>query len=134
MVKVNFAGVEVDRCTGCQGIFFDALEKDQFLKMKGAEAIDIGAAKVGKEFNKVGRIDCPRCGSRMIRMVDLNQPHIWFENCCVCGGSFFDAGEFHDLRDQTVVDFFKDLLGKERTMSKLGSTKIGPREKERRRS
>jgi uncharacterized protein len=114
MVKVNFAGVEVDRCTGCQGIFFDALEKDQLLKMKGAEAIDIGAAKVGKEFNKVDRIDCPRCGGRMIRMVDLDQPHIWFENCSVCGGSFFDAGEFHDLKNQTVVDFFKDLLGKER--------------------
>ena len=45
----------------------------------------------------------------MIRMVDLEQPHIWFEHCTVCGGSFFDAGEFKDLAHHTVVDSFKDL-------------------------
>lgn len=132
MVKVTFAGVEVDRCTGCQGIFFDELEKEQLLKMKGADAIDIGAAKVGREFNRLDRIDCPRCGSRMIRMLDLNQPHIWFENCYVCAGSFFDAGEFHDLKSQTAADFFKDLLGKERTLSKPGSGKVGSRDNQRR--
>jgi transposase-like protein len=34
---------------------------------------------------------------RMIRIVDVDQPHIWFEHCTVCGGSFFDAGEFRDF-------------------------------------
>jgi Zn-finger nucleic acid-binding protein len=51
----------------------------------------------------------PRCSSLMIRMVDLEQPHIWFEHCTICGGSFFDAGEFKDLAYHTVLDFFKDL-------------------------
>ena len=114
MVKVNFAAVEVDRCTHCRGIFFDELEKAQLQRMKGAEAIDIGDAKVGREFNKVDLINCPRCSSRMIRMVDLEQPHIWFEHCTVCGGSFFDAGEFRDLKHHTIVDFFRDLTVKER--------------------
>ena len=114
LVKINFEGVEAERCTGCQGIFFGEFEKEQLQKMKGADAIDIGDAKIGREFNKVDRINCPRCGSRMIRMVDLDQPHIWFEHCTVCGGSFFDAGEFRDLTHHTVLDFFKDLLVKER--------------------
>jgi Zn-finger nucleic acid-binding protein len=114
MIKVNFAGVEVDRCTDCQGIFFDEFEKEQLQKMKGGDAVDIGDAKIGREFNRVDCINCPRCSSRMIRMVDLNQPHIWLEHCTVCGGSFFDAGEFRDLKHHTVVDFFKDLLVKER--------------------
>jgi len=114
MEKVTFAGVEVDRCTDCQGIFFDEFEKDQLQKSRGADAIDIGDAKLGKEFNKVDRINCPRCGSLMIRMVDLNQRHIWFEHCTVCGGSFFDAGEFRDLKHHTIVDFFKDLMARER--------------------
>jgi Zn-finger nucleic acid-binding protein len=109
MVTVTFASVEVDRCTDCQGIFFDEFEKEQLKKMKGADAIDIGDPKVGREFNKVDRIYCPRCGSLMIRMVELEQPHIWFEHCTVCGGSFFDAGEFRDLTHHTIADFFKDL-------------------------
>jgi Zn-finger nucleic acid-binding protein len=114
MVKVNFAGVEVDRCTDCQGLFFDELEKEQLQKMRGAEGIDVGDAKLGREFNKVDRIQCPRCGSRMIRMVALGQPHIWFEHCTVCDGSFFDAGEFRDLKHHTILDFFRDLTVKER--------------------
>ena len=114
MVKVIFADVEVDRCSNCQGLFFDEFKKADLQKMKGADAIDIGDAKVGRQFNKVDRINCPRCSSRMIRMVDLDQPHIWFEHCTVCGGSFFDAGEFKDLKHHTILDFFRDLTVKER--------------------
>jgi len=110
MVKVKFADVEVERCTDCQGIFFDEFAKESLEKMSGADSIDTGDPKVGREFNKVDRINCPRCGSLMIRMVDLKQHRIWFEHCTVCGGSFFDAGEFRDLKHHTILDFFKDLL------------------------
>lgn len=114
MVKVTFACLEVDRCTDCQGLFFGDFEKDQLRKLQGADALDTGDAKTGREFNKVDRINCPRCTSLMIRMVDLEQPHIWFEHCTVCGGSFFDAGEFKDLAHHTIADFFRDLLVTER--------------------
>jgi Zn-finger nucleic acid-binding protein len=114
MVKVIFEGIEVDRCTDCQGLFFDEFEKERLRKLQGADALDTGDAKTGREFNEVDRIRCPRCTSLMIRMVDLEQPHIWFEHCTVCGGSFFDAGEFKDLAHHTVVDFFKDLTVRER--------------------
>jgi len=114
MEKVEFHGIEVNRCLGCLGLWFDEFDKEALRQMKGAEAIDIGDAKVGREFNKVDMIQCPRCGSRMMRMVDLRQHHIWFEHCTVCGGSFFDAGEFRDLRKETVLDFFRDLVVKER--------------------
>lgn len=114
MVKVTFGGAEVDRCTDCQGLFFDEFEKERLRKLRGAGSLDTGDRKTGREFNRVDRILCPRCGSLMIRMVDLEQPHIWFEHCTVCGGSFFDAGEFKDLAHHTVVDFFKDLTTRAR--------------------
>ena len=114
MTPVPFGGVEVDRCTDCQGLFFDEFEKERLRRMKGAGALDIGDAQAGREFNKVDRIHCPRCTSLMIRMVDHEQPHIWFEHCTVCGGSFFDAGEFRDLTHRTIVDFFKDLMTRAR--------------------
>jgi uncharacterized protein len=114
MEKVVFHGIEIDRCLDCRGLWFGELEKEALRKMRGADKIDVGDAKVGREFNKVDMIDCPHCRSRMIRMVDLQQHHIWFEHCTICGGSFFDAGEFRDLRHQTILDFFRDLMVKER--------------------
>ena len=49
----------------------------------------------------------------MIRMVDLDQPHIWYESCKVCKGVYFDAGEFKDFSKRTFADFFRDLFAKE---------------------
>src|SRR5262245_3070792 len=90
MAKVVFSRIEVNRCTDCQGIWFDEFEKDDLLKMKNSERIDIGNAKVGREFDRVDCILCPRCDSRMIRLAALTQPHIHFEHCTVCGGCFLD--------------------------------------------
>src|SRR6476659_2880327 len=110
MAPVDFRGVEIERCSYCQGLWFDEFQKDELLRLRGSGAIDIGNPDTGKLWNQVDRILCPSCGTQMIRMVDVNQPHIWFEHCKICGGSFFDAGEFRDLRHHTVIDFFKDLL------------------------
>src|SRR6266498_1640858 len=99
MEKVTFTDVEVDRCTDCQGIFFDEFEKEQLQKSRGASAIDIGDAKLGKEFNKVDRINCPRCGSLMIRMVDLNQRHI----CDTSGSSTAPCVADHSLMRASFV-------------------------------
>ena len=50
----------------------------------------------------------------MIRMVDSEQPHIWFEACKTCNGVFLDAGEFIDLKDRTLLDRLRDLFTPER--------------------
>ena len=109
MARVQFSGVEFNRCTDCQGLWFNEFEKEDLMKQKGAEQVDIGPANVGRMWNEIDRILCPRCSVPMIRMVDLKQPHIWYEHCKLCGGSFFDAGEFRDLLHHTVLDFFRDL-------------------------
>ena len=114
LIEVEYAGVTVDRCEACAGIWFDALELDALLRAKGAEKIDTGDAQLGKQHNTNDRIKCPRCTTQMLRMVDPGQPHIWFEQCSACGGSFFDAGEFRDLKQHTISDFFKRLFAKPR--------------------
>ena len=114
MEKVTYQEIKVDRCTRCKGIWFDMLEAEQLKALKGSEDIDTGDPKLGKVFSKVEKINCPVCHSQMIRMVDLDQPHIWYEACTVCYGLFFDAGEFRDHKEETVLDFFKDLFTKER--------------------
>ncbi|MDX1494834.1 MAG: zf-TFIIB domain-containing protein, partial [Longimicrobiales bacterium] len=87
----------------------DALKNPQ-----AAAALDTGDAREGRRQNRVDRYRCPRCSGAMVRMVDPRQRHIWFETCAACGGSFFDAGEFRDLSEVTIADFFKSLRTPER--------------------
>lgn len=114
METVEFEMIDVDRCLSCKGIWFKDLDHEALKALKGSEAIDTGDPETGKKFNVIDRIDCPTCKTRMIRMVDKDQPHIWFEHCTMCSGSFFDAGEFKDFKEKTLSDFFKDLLTKPR--------------------
>ena len=115
MEKINHDEIEVDRCINCKGIWFDMLEHEHLKAIKDSESIDIGDPKVGQEYNEVQTVDCPACRTRMIPMVDLQQPHIHYEACTICHGVFFDAGEFKDYKEKNIVDFFKDLLAKKRT-------------------
>ncbi len=114
METVTFHGVEVDRCTQCKGLWFDAMEKEELKRYEGSEEIDVGDAKLGRQYNTVDRIDCPQCHTQMIRMVDLGQPHIWFESCTVCYGAFFDAGEFRDYKQESFSDVLKRFITPER--------------------
>ena len=115
MDKVQLDGVEIDRCSSCHGLWFDAGEMEKLKDRKTAAAIDIGDPEKGKAHNDIDRYRCPRCGGNMVRMSDPQQRHIWFEKCGSCHGSYFDAGEFNDLATVTVSDFFKRFTTPERT-------------------
>ena len=113
--EIEYAGIQVNRCSGCQGLLFDMLDHEHLKSIEGSESIDIGKAEVGERYRAVHEINCPTCSSRMIPMVDVQQPHIWYEACTSCYSVFFDAGEFTDYKEITVLDFFKDLFAKGRT-------------------
>jgi len=114
MEQVEFEGTEVDRCEICKGIWFDAGEIEIMRNNRAAVAIDTGDADAGKQSNAIDRYQCPRCSGSMVRVVDPQQRHIWYETCGSCGGSFLDAGELIDLSKFTITDFFKDLVTPER--------------------
>ena len=114
MEALTHQNIEVDRCTACRGIWFDMLEAEHLKEIEGSETIDIGDPKLGRKYDTIDRINCPKCHEPMLRMVDRRQPHIWYEACPVCYGLFLDAGEFRDFKEETVLDFFRDLFAKER--------------------
>jgi Zn-finger nucleic acid-binding protein len=114
MEQVVYEGIEVDRCTSCKGLWFDIGEEEALRATEAAANIDVGDARAGAQMSKIDRYACPRCSGGMVRMVDPKQSHIWYEKCSSCGGSFFDAGEFRDLSENTISDFFKSLFTPER--------------------
>ena len=110
MEPVRHDRVEVDRCSRCNGLWFDAGEIDALAGSNAAAAIDIGDARTGRRFDHVRDYRCPRCGGEVARLADPDQPHIRYESCLSCGGAFFDAGEFRDLSDRSFTDFLKRLV------------------------
>jgi Zn-finger nucleic acid-binding protein len=114
MEPVVVESIQVERCTACRGLWFDLREHIHLRDLPGAEQIDDGDINVGREHNKTGDILCPVDQTPMIRMVDARQPHIWYESCHVCYGVYFDAGEFADYKNHTVLDIFLDLFARQR--------------------
>ena len=102
------------RCTPCRGLWFDMGEYEHLKAY--ADEIDIGDPRKGEACNQVDRIACPVCeGKRpLVRMVDPQQPHIWFESCQNCYGRFYDAGEFKDFAEHDFHDLILDWNAKPR--------------------
>ena len=110
MQVVDYAGVEVDRCTGCGGIWFDVGESDWLRDPAAAAALDTGDASRGVEYDKICRYRCPRCAGGMLRRHDPQRTGIWYEECTSCRGSFFDAGEFRGLAGDEVSGAVRRLF------------------------
>ncbi len=110
MEQIDHEGIEVDRCWHCKGIWFDAGEIEALSDKQAAAAIDTGDQAIGAQHNAMQDYQCPRCNGHMSSVVDARQPHISFETCDECHGSFLDAGELRDLANLTLGEFFRSLL------------------------
>lgn len=111
----TFENIKFERCDNCQGLWFDMLEKEDLVQIKGSESIDIGSDQVSLQYRDMRNIDCPVCNQRMVPMIDKDKFHIRYESCVNCYGTFFDAGEFRDLKELTILDRFTKMLKTLRT-------------------
>ncbi len=98
---ISFNEIEFERCLGYQGLWFDMLEKEDLVKIAGAEVLDIGNDQVGKEYNHLDDIHCPQCTVEMLPMVDKDQSHIKYESCPMCYAHFLMQANFVTSRNIT---------------------------------
>ncbi len=108
-VEVLHGRVIIDQCTSCKGLWFDNGEAEQLKKSWMSDFLDSGDPSIGKSYNRVRDIQCPRCSTPMAKLNDSRQPHLEYEVCAE-HGMFMDAGEFTDYKHETLLDFFKDLI------------------------
>lgn len=104
MNKVESSSFSVMKCSGCSGLWFRDGNHELAKEEKGAKKIDCDDTNAQSVYNEVRDINCPECKQRMIKMVDSAQLHIKFEACSPCRGVFFDAGEFKDYTEFTLVE------------------------------
>lgn len=114
MDEISYGGdLLIDRCTNCHGLWFDEGEADRLKGKWMGEALDTGKASKGKKWDAVDDVACPRCGKDMEKAADPDQPHIWYE-VCKEHGMFMDAGEFTDYKHETLSDWFRGLIKRDR--------------------
>ena len=101
--------VTIDRCTSCNGLWFDNGEAEILKDDWMSEFLDSGDPDVGDTFDSVRNIECPRCSEIMATCQDPKQRHIQYE-ACPDHGIFMDAGEFTDYKHETLLDVFKDAI------------------------
>ena len=105
MQAESVGGHEVDRCTGCGGLWFDLREHERIAESKAdVKRLDTGDASKGARQNERRDIQCPACGVKMLKLSVPNQLHIKYESCPVCYGAFFDAGELKDYASRTLAE------------------------------
>jgi len=115
MEQLQVESTQVDRCTACRGLWFDALEDQDIRGTEGAETLDTDSAPTKPGKAEPSAIDCPRCKSRMIHMVDRLGKRIQYESCPRCHGKFLDAGEFRATEPRSMKDAVRKFLkGKQR--------------------
>ena len=113
MEQVQICGIEIDRCTRCRGIWFDKQEQNQIQCARGTHKADVGHQAIGEHYNTIRNIDCPRCDVAM-QEEELKRGRIpiQIETCPKCHGSYFDAGEFREFAEPTIMEFARDLIAR----------------------
>jgi Zn-finger nucleic acid-binding protein len=104
---------QVDRCTVCEGLWFDALEERDVREKESVDRLDPPGAVALTSRNDQRRVDCPRCHSPMIRLLDRRNRSVSYESCPVCYGKFFDAGEFRAIQPRSLMEVLREFIGRE---------------------
>ncbi len=83
--------VELDHCTQCKGLWFDANELSRHLFNISGSGLKVAATEPVQT-----HLTCPRCGTG--QHLDATFFHdVAVESCSECGGIFLDLGELYDL-------------------------------------
>ncbi len=88
--EVENTTVEVDVCSSCHGIWFDAAELDTVLGELAVQDLDVPAGR------KKETCVCPRCGKIMASFL-YPQTYAEIDMCQSCKGIWLDSAEFDEI-------------------------------------
>lgn len=88
--------VSVDRCSACDGIWFDAEELGVLLAEDAKQVASLRRGNLHEELaGKKGA--CPRDGEELLRVYSAVDKTVILDACPDCGGIWLDGGEFEKL-------------------------------------
>jgi Zn-finger nucleic acid-binding protein len=112
MAQIRYGEVVVDRCSDCQGLWFDWNENVRLRGDPAAATLDAGNPHVGIMLDAIEGALCPVCHVRMDVLGVPEYTHVRFDCCPRCFGVFFDAGEFREYQRATLVEWLGALVSR----------------------
>lgn len=100
LAEVELAGIEVDRCSICNGVWLDEYELDDLLDIDEAELKKIMEGQGSEQLDGVEG-NCPRDGTPLGRVRLAQSRETTVDMCSECQGLWLDGGEFKRLREKS---------------------------------
>ena len=92
------------------------MSESAFAELKKAwlseSIVDPEPFALGRSAEEEGKISCPSCDKEMTTLVDPEQSHVCLDYCDDCRLLYFDAGEFTDLKQLTLMDYIWSFIAK----------------------
>jgi Zn-finger nucleic acid-binding protein len=98
-VARTIRGIIVDRCTTCNGLWFDERELGTLLNADPRSLAPLRSG-TGQETLNYKRAKCPRDATPLLRMYSAINPAVIVDTCLQCHGIWLDGGEFDALLAQ----------------------------------
>jgi Zn-finger nucleic acid-binding protein len=96
MIIVEHERIELDYCTKCLGVWFDAGELELLVESMNIEASDFNMQKIlglpEKKIKEAAR-KCSLCKKRMKKVAIGSSPEVIIDACTLGEGLWFDGGE-----------------------------------------
>jgi len=96
LVHENLAGIDVDRCATCDGIWLDAPELQGAVQAASEEARQAPSPSAPVRWEPVTYLKCPHCDSMMARRNHMRVSGI-IVDACPKHGTWLDAGELERI-------------------------------------
>jgi Zn-finger nucleic acid-binding protein len=104
MIVLELAEVEVDYCTDCGGIWFDAGELELLLGNSQQTKQLLDSFKIDSSCTEKRR-KCPICLKKMQKIVvGPSTPPLLIDKCARGDGLWFDHGELQNILDRAKLD------------------------------
>lgn len=116
MVVLEFEQVEIDYCTGCEGIWLDSGELELLLETEEDRSRLSNLFKEA-EPEKEKSYDCPICGKRMLKFYVGEQGKVMIDKCKKNHGLWFDKGELEKViesgyknKENKIINLLKEMF------------------------
>lgn len=93
--QLELEGIEVDKCTSCNGVWLDEYELEDLLELDADALNELLLAGTDDSTLDDKVAVCPRDGTELRR---LRQRGVILDCCPECQGLWLDGGEFRRLR------------------------------------
>jgi Zn-finger nucleic acid-binding protein len=125
MIVVEQDKIELDHCTKCAGVWFDAGELELMLERMGRDSSALSLAHIAElpdAETKEKKRRCPVCGRKMKKRRVGGEAGVLIDVCLWGDGLWFDGGEVRQIIEQCALEAGAKKGSGERMFSFLGDT------------